>query len=51
MGKVRYSVKQLARLAGVSVRTIDNTIDHLKNKTMSNFERLYVGPPREQAPR
>ena len=71
MGEVRYSVKQLARLAGVSVRTlhvydkmgllkpsvrtdaryrldtllntIDNTIDHLKNKTMSNLQKLYEG--------
>lgn len=29
--------------------TIDATIDHLKNKTMSNFEKLYAGLPREQA--
>lgn len=25
------------------LHTIDNTIDHLKNKTMSNFEKLYEG--------
>jgi len=25
------------------LHTIDNTIDHLKNKTMSNFEQLYEG--------
>jgi len=25
------------------LNTIDNTIDHLKNKTMSNFEKLYEG--------
>lgn len=29
--------------------TIDNTIDHLKNKNMTDFERLYEGLPREQA--
>ena len=28
---------------GVLLNTIDNTIDHLKNKTMSNFEKLYEG--------
>jgi DNA-binding transcriptional MerR regulator len=33
----------------ILLRTIDNTIDHLKNKNMSNFERLYEGLPREQA--
>jgi DNA-binding transcriptional MerR regulator len=27
----------------ILLNTIDNTIDHLKNKTMSNFERLYEG--------
>ena len=27
----------------VLLSTIDNTIDHLKNKTMSNFEKLYQG--------
>lgn len=31
------------------LHTIDNTIDHLKNKNMSNFERLYEGLPREEA--
>ena len=31
------------------LHTIDATIDHLKNKTMSNFEKLYEGMPREQA--
>lgn len=31
------------------LKTIDNTIDHLKNNTMSNFENLYEGMPREQA--
>ena len=31
------------------LHTIDNTIDHLKNKNMSNFEKLYEGLPREQA--
>jgi len=31
------------------LNTIDTTIDHLKNKTMSNFEKLYEGMPREQA--
>jgi DNA-binding transcriptional MerR regulator len=27
----------------ILLNTIDNTIDHLKNKTMSNFEKLYEG--------
>jgi len=27
----------------ILLHTIDNTIDHLKNKTMSNFEQLYEG--------
>ena len=27
----------------ILLNTIDNTIDHLKHKTMSNFERLYEG--------
>jgi DNA-binding transcriptional MerR regulator len=31
------------------LKTIDNTIDHLKNKTMSNFEKLYEGMPRDKA--
>ena len=31
------------------LNTIDATIDHLKNKTMSNFEKLYEGLPHEQA--
>lgn len=31
------------------LHTIDATIDHLKNKTMSNFEKLYEGMPREEA--
>ncbi|HEV3414983.1 MAG TPA: MerR family transcriptional regulator [Puia sp.] len=31
------------------LNTIDATIDHLKNKTMSDFEKLYEGMPREQA--
>jgi DNA-binding transcriptional MerR regulator len=31
------------------LNTIDATIDHLKNKTMSNFEELYEGMPLEQA--
>jgi len=31
------------------LNTIDATIDHLKNKTMSNFEKLYEGMPREEA--
>ena len=33
----------------ILLNTIDTTIDHLKNKTMSNFEKLYEGMPREQA--
>ncbi|HTR30910.1 MAG TPA: MerR family transcriptional regulator [Puia sp.] len=31
------------------LKTIEATIDHLKNKTMSNFEKLYEGMPREEA--
>jgi len=31
------------------LNTIDATIDHLKNNTMSNFEKLYEGMPFEQA--
>src|SRR5262245_51773378 len=31
------------------LNTIDATIDHLKNRTMSNFEKLYEGMRREQA--
>jgi DNA-binding transcriptional MerR regulator len=31
------------------LNTIDATIDHLKNKTMSNFEKLYEGMPLGQA--
>lgn len=31
------------------LHTIDATIDHLKNKTMSNFEKLYEGLPHEEA--
>lgn len=31
------------------LNTIDATIDHLKNKTMGNFEKLYEGLPHEQA--
>lgn len=31
------------------LNTIEATIDHLKNKTMSNFEELYEGMPREEA--
>jgi len=31
------------------LRTIDKTIDNLKNKTMKNFEELYEGLPKEQA--
>ena len=27
----------------ILLNTIDNTIDHLKNKTMANFEKLYEG--------
>jgi DNA-binding transcriptional MerR regulator len=33
----------------ILLNTIDATIDHLKNKTMSNFEKLYEGMPREEA--
>ena len=29
--------------------TIDKTVNHLKNKTMSNYEDLYEGMPKEQA--
>jgi DNA-binding transcriptional MerR regulator len=29
--------------------TIDKTVNHLKNKTMSNYEELYEGMPKEQA--
>ncbi|HXD77589.1 MAG TPA: MerR family transcriptional regulator [Puia sp.] len=39
---------QLDRLETL-LKTIDATIDHLKNKTMSNLEKLYEGMPREQA--
>jgi DNA-binding transcriptional MerR regulator len=31
------------------LHTIDETIDHLKNKTMSNFEKLYEGMPGDEA--
>jgi DNA-binding transcriptional MerR regulator len=31
------------------LHTIESTIDHLKNKTMSNFEKLYEGMPHEDA--
>ncbi|MEO6851345.1 MAG: MerR family transcriptional regulator [Mucilaginibacter sp.] len=31
------------------LKTIDNTIVNLKNKTMNNFEELYEGMPKEQA--
>lgn len=31
------------------LQTIDTTIDHLNNKTMSNFEKLYEGMPRDEA--
>ncbi len=31
------------------LNTINETVDHLKNKTMQNFEKLYEGMPREQA--
>jgi DNA-binding transcriptional MerR regulator len=31
------------------LKTIEATIDHVKNKTMSNFEKLYEGLPREEA--
>jgi DNA-binding transcriptional MerR regulator len=31
------------------LKTINKTVDHLKNKTMQNFEELYEGMPREQA--
>jgi DNA-binding transcriptional MerR regulator len=31
------------------LQTIDNTIDHLNNKTMSNFEKLYEGMPQDEA--
>jgi len=33
----------------ILLNTIDNTIDHVKHKTMSNFEKLYEGMPREEA--
>ena len=33
----------------ILLNTIDNTIDHLKHNTMSNFEKLYEGMPREEA--
>jgi DNA-binding transcriptional MerR regulator len=33
----------------ILLSTIETTIDHLKNKTMSNFEKLYEGMPREEA--
>jgi DNA-binding transcriptional MerR regulator len=31
------------------LKTINKTVDHLKNKNMQNFEELYEGMPREQA--
>ncbi|MCR8560224.1 MerR family transcriptional regulator [Mucilaginibacter sp. BJC16-A38] len=31
------------------LQTIDKTVDHLKNKTMSNYEELYEGMPKEEA--
>ena len=31
------------------LHTIDKTVDHLKNKTMNNYEELYEGMPKEQA--
>jgi DNA-binding transcriptional MerR regulator len=31
------------------LNTIDKTVNHLKNKTMSNYEELYEGMPKEQA--
>lgn len=31
------------------LKTIDKTIGHLKHKTMSAFEELYEGLPKEQA--
>jgi DNA-binding transcriptional MerR regulator len=31
------------------LNTINKTVNHLKNKTMQNFEELYEGMPREQA--
>lgn len=33
----------------ILLNTIEATIDHLKNKTMSNFEKLFEGMPREEA--
>jgi DNA-binding transcriptional MerR regulator len=31
------------------LNTVNKTVDHLKNKTMQNYEELYEGMPREQA--
>jgi len=33
----------------VLLNTIDKTVNHLKNKTMSNYQELYEGMPKEQA--
>jgi len=33
----------------VLLNTIDKTVNHLKNKTMQNYEELYEGMPAEQA--
>lgn len=41
----------LARIEriGTLINTINKTINHLKNKTMQNYEELYEGMPHEQA--
>ncbi|OCX52735.1 hypothetical protein BEL04_13015 [Mucilaginibacter sp. PPCGB 2223] len=41
-------VKKRERLNTLLV-TIDKTVNHLKNKTMRNYEELYEGMPKEQA--
>lgn len=45
----RTALTQRRNRLSTLLDTIDKTIVHLKNKTMSNFEQLYEGMPKEQA--
>jgi DNA-binding transcriptional MerR regulator len=47
-GHKKALIERKARL-NTLLRTIDKTIDNLKNKTIKNFEELYEGLPKEQA--